>query len=81
MRRYKGQTVTMTKAAVESYGEQYRGQRFTISHIATKYMPAAKFYAQDSPEGYHPGYNSATGSALYDFKELDFSLYEWEVRR
>lgn len=29
----------------------------------------------------HPGFDEAAGSALYDFEECPFSLYEWEMER
>jgi len=75
-----GDKVKMTKAALENYGAEYAGQVFTVGHVATQYMPAAQFYAAGQPAGFHPGYDeSAAPAALYDFEELTFSLYDWEI--
>ena len=80
MARYRvGSKVRMTADALDNYGQEYAGKKFTISHVATEYMPSAQFFAQGKPEGCHPGYDEASGDALYDFDELEFSLYEWEV--
>lgn len=70
----------MTEPALENYGEAYRGRRFTVSHVATAYMPAAQFFAHGKPDGFHPGFDESAGCALYDLNGLNFSLYEWEVR-
>jgi len=78
----KGSRVKMTDDALENYGEEYRDRAFTITHISTKYMPASEFFAKGQPAGYHPGYDeSVAPQALYDFEELQFSLYQWEVRQ
>lgn len=75
-----GTKVRMTKDALENYGEEYRGNEFTVTRVATKYMPSGEFYAKGEPTGYHPGYDDAAGGLpLYDFEELEFSLYSWEV--
>lgn len=76
-----GQKVRMTKDAVDNYGTEYAGKEFTVTHAANKYMPAKQFYAQGRPKGYHPGYDEGAGGYLYDFEELDFSLYDWELVR
>ena len=75
-----GTRVRMTLDALENYGSKYAEREFTISHVATKYMPAKEFYRKSMPDGYHPGYDeSANGRPLYDLEELEFSLYYWEV--
>ncbi len=43
-------------------------------------MKAKAFYAHGKPEGYHPGYDGSSRSALYDFVGLSFSLYDWEMK-
>lgn len=73
-----GDSFTLTPDAVENYGEKFSGKTFTVSHVATKYMPAAEFYAKGKPQGYHPGYDPS-GGALYDAHGLAFSVYDWEV--
>ena len=87
MKHYKGNTVTMTEDAIENYGEDWRDVRLVVTHVATEYMPAKQFYAKGQPDGYHPGYDGAVpNSRLYDLKrqdngeELNFSLYDWEVK-
>lgn len=78
--KYKiGDQVSLTSDALTNYGEQYSGKKFTISHVATKYMPASEFYAKGKPNGYHPGFDASAYGALYDCIGLHFSLYEWEV--
>lgn len=66
--RFKvGDKVMMTNDALENYGFKYEGKKFTVSHVATNTSE-------------HPGYdNGVKGQALYDLKELGFSLYDWEV--
>ena len=61
---------------------------FVVTAVANKYMPAAQFFEQGKPEGYHPGYDEGVSpQKLYDFKdaitneEIHFSVYDWEVRR
>ena len=62
-----GQEFTLTDDAIENYGERYRGKKFTVSHVATN-------------EKQHRGYDSGmNGMPLYDAKELNFSVYEYEV--
>lgn len=81
MPRHKiGDRIQMTADAIANYGTQYAGQTFTITSVATAYMPAAQFYAQGRPAGYHPGFDSSTGCALYDCANLNMSLYEWEIK-
>jgi hypothetical protein len=82
-----GDVVEMTADALENYGEEWAGVPLRVTHVATKYMPAAEFFAKDRPEGYHPGFDEGVGDeTLYDLetlsgKALDFSLYGWEVER
>lgn len=77
----KGDKVKMTNEALENYGEKYRDVELTVSHVATRYMPASDFYAKGRPDGYHPGFDeSVKGQRLYDFEELNFSLYDWELQ-
>lgn len=76
----KGDQFKLTDEAIENYGEQYRDQVFTVSHVADKYMPSDEFYKKGMPEGYHPGYDSGLeGENLYDAEELEFSVYDYEV--
>ncbi|MFA5217119.1 hypothetical protein [Sulfuricurvum sp.] len=80
MKRKIGNTVFMNEDALENYGNGYKDKPLTITHIATKYMPSKQFFAEGKPKGYHPGYDeSVSPMALYDFEELEFSLYEWEI--
>jgi len=75
-----GAKLTMSKDALDNYGESYQGMVLTVISKANKYMPAKQFYKQGQPKGYHPGYDDAIpGMWLYDFAEIDFSLYEWEL--
>lgn len=80
MRKPVGSKVKMTADAVENYGKEYAGKTLTITHAANKYMPASQFYAQGKPEGYHPGYDEGAGGWLYDFSEINFSLYSHELQ-
>lgn len=75
-----GKQLVMTEEALENYGEQYRDVPLTVSHVAYGYMPAEEFYRLGKPEGYHPGYDGVGNGPLYDFEELQFSLYSWEVK-
>lgn len=74
-----GSRVMMSEDALENYGERYRGKVFVVESVATKYMPAAQFFASGKPEGYHPGFDDV-GSALYDLEGLNMSLYDWELK-
>lgn len=83
-----GRNVKMTDDALENYGEEWREVVLIITHAANKYMPAREFFAQDKPEGFHPGYDEGVyPMGLYDLKradngeELGFSLYDWELKR
>lgn len=82
----KGDCVTMTQDAIQNYGIKWEGVQLVITHVATKYMPATEFFPAGKPEGYHPGYDTAAGGALYDLKRADdgtplpMSLYEWEIQ-
>ena len=87
MKRDIGKSVYMTNDAIENYGKKWRGVKLVITRVATKYMPAKEFYAQGKPSGYHPCYDNAlSGMPLYDLKrddngeDLQFSLYDWEVK-
>lgn len=69
----------------ENY-ERIRGLELVITHVATKYMPSEEFYGKGRPNGYHPGFDKGSDSALYDVEteggvELPFSLYEWELKK
>lgn len=62
-----GDKVKMNDVAIENYGEEYRDKTFTVSKISRS--------TKD-----HPGYDEGlAGEALYDFEELEFSLYDYEV--
>ena len=66
--------------ALQNYGAKHAGRIFTVSHVATKYMPASKFYAAGQPAGFHPGYDTGlNGEPLYDARELNFSVYQYEI--
>lgn len=80
-----GAAVEMNEDALANYGEKYRDQVFYVTHVATKYMAASEFFAKGKPQGYHPGFDSASGGALYDLadesgKDLPMSLYGWELK-
>lgn len=80
MKLHKGDKFKLTNEAIQNYGEKFSGKIFTVSHVATKYMPASEFYQKGQPEGFHPGYdNSIPNEPLYDAKELNFSVYHWEI--
>lgn len=81
MSRRVGSKVRMSLDALDNYGWEYESVTLTITHVATKSMPAKEFFELGQPSGYHPGYDDAAeGQALYDFEEIDFSLYDWEIR-
>lgn len=62
-----GDKVKMNDVAIENYGEEYRDKTFTVSKIS-----------RSTEE--HPGYDEGLADeALYDFEELEFSLYDYEV--
>lgn len=61
-----GDKVMMSAEALENYGFKYKGKVFTVSHVARN-------------RAEHPGFDEGAGFALYDLKELNFSLYEWEI--
>ena len=85
MAHKKGDVVEMTSDALDNYGDEWAGVLLRITHVAIKYMPAAKFFAMGKPEGYHPGFDESCGDeGLYDLEALDgnplsFSLYGWEL--
>lgn len=75
-----GDRVRLNKQASEN--DNYAnllGSTLEVSHVATAYMPAAKFYAEGQPAGFHPGYDSSSGCALYCCENCPFSFYEWEL--
>ena len=62
-----GDKVKMTEDALDNYGEKYRDQALTVEHVAHS-------------EQEHPGYdNSLLGQGLYDFQDIEFSLYDYEL--
>lgn len=62
-----GQKARMTNNALENYGEEYRGKVFTVCHVARN-------------RAEHPGYDEGVSpDRLYDFNELEFSLYDYEI--
>lgn len=61
-----GDVVQMNELALDNYGEEYAGIPLTITHVATSVEE-------------HPGFDESSGSALYDFDEFPFQLYEWEL--
>lgn len=85
MRNKVGDTVTMTRDAIDNYGDQWTDIALRITRKATQYMPAKEFYAKGKPEGFHPGYDGAAGDPLFDLEvvktgqPLSFSLYQWEI--
>lgn len=79
-----GSKVRMSEDALSNYGEKWRGKILTVTHAATKYMPAKEFFAKGKPEGYHPGFDESSGSPLYSLvesngKSLSMDLYGWEL--
>lgn len=77
-----GEKVKMSKDALDNYGNEFSSVILTIKSAANKYMPAKQFFDSGMPDGYHPGYDeSMKGICLYDFEEINFSLYEWELRK
>ncbi len=78
--RFKvGDSVRMTPDALENYGQKYAGKSFDVESVSTAYMPAKEFFAKGKPNGFHPGFDESSNCALYDFAELGFSLYDWEL--
>ena len=66
VKRYKvGDMVTMTDDALDNYGKKYKNKKFKITHVATS-------------QSDHPGFDDV-GYALYDFKGVDSSLYDYEL--
>lgn len=64
--RLKGK-VKMNDVAIENYGEEYRDKVFTVSKVSRS--------TKD-----HPGYDEGLADeVLYDFEELEFSMYDYEV--
>jgi hypothetical protein len=77
-----GDTVKCSEPALEN--ECYKAfwdKTLTITSVATRYMKASEFYANGRPAGFHPGFDESTDAALYDFKGIPVSLYDWELTR
>ena len=67
MKYKEGDHVIMTDVALENYGENYRGQVFTVESCAN--------CVED-----HPGYDdSIAPQGLYDLEGLNYSLYDYEL--
>ena len=62
-----GDTTTMSQDAINNYGKQYNGMILTVCHVAT---------CKEDHTGYDGVFNS---DPLYDFNEINFSLYTWEI--
>lgn len=62
-----GEKFILNEDAIEHYGKEYQGKEFTVSYVAT---------SEDEHKGYDEGMK---GMALYDAKELFFSVYEYEI--
>lgn len=75
----RGHVVRMTPDAVVNYGPRYEGASFRVVSVSRAYMPAAEFYAEGKPAGFHPGFDESAGCALYDLHGLNMSLYDWEL--
>jgi hypothetical protein len=60
----KGDKFTMSEAALENYGFDHDEKEYTVE---TRFR-------ED-----HPGYDPSGGRYIYDIKELQFSLYHWEM--
>lgn len=73
----KGDTVKMTRDALENYGAEYAGKVYEIGQWYDHYVPQ-RLMKNNDPHG-HPGYDAATGDCLYHLKGLNFDLYEWEL--
>ena len=67
-----GDKFTLTENAIENYGTQYAGREFPVSHVATNTNQHPGYDEVVNAEGYEP-------MALYDAKELNFSVYEYEI--
>lgn len=77
-----GENVKMSKEALDNYGKEFVGIVLTVQSVANRYMPARQFFDLGMPNGYHPGYDEAlAGMCLYDFEEINFPLYEWEIQK
>lgn len=69
----KNQTCKMTDEALENYGQEWDGVELVVTHVS-----------QSTKD--HPGYDMGVyPEKLYDLKrkdtdkELQFSLYDWEL--
>ena len=77
----KGSKFRLTEDAIENYGEQYRGETFTVLQWFDHYCPAKEMHLPENLHG-HPGYeDDGSERILYDAKELNFSVYDWEIER
>lgn len=63
----KGDTVELTDDALDNYGKKYKGKKFKIVSVSKS-------------DRDHPGFDSSSNSALYDLDNLDFSVYDWELK-
>lgn len=73
-----GDKFKLTDDAIDNYGERYRDRVFKVSHVATRYVPSN---VTPYPDGAHPGFCRESGRALYDADGLNFSVYDWEIKR
>lgn len=74
-----GSRVIMSEDALDNYGSKYQDQVLVVESVSTKYMPSSEFFSRGKPSGYHPGFDEASGSALYSLKGFGFDLYDWEL--
>lgn len=74
-----GSRVILSDDALENYGAQHEGRVFVVESVSTKYMPATKFYEKGQPTGYHPGFDDASGCALYSLIGFNSDLYDYEL--
>lgn len=72
-----GDKVTMSRDALENYGEQYRGHVFTVEQWYDHYAKVDHTFDKHG----HPGYDPATNDCLYHLAGLNFDLYSWELNR
>lgn len=80
-KRFKvGDKVRLNREALESGNyNTYRERVLIVGSVSTRYMPAKDFFANGQPAGFHPGFDSSSGCALYDLEGCNFSLYDWEL--
>jgi hypothetical protein len=73
-----GDSVRLTPEARKNYEIETGGPR-TVTHVATAQMNAERFFAEGKPDGFHPGFDPASGSALYDVHNAPVSFYGYEL--